>query len=296
MAAKASRRAVLRRAVGFTVVYGLLVAALIFYRTQPGQSSSQDAMPSRVSAAQSPARQSPSSATPSATAPSATAPSATAPSATAPSATAPSATALSTPEEPTTASRPGVTLPDGPGTTEPGILLFASPNLEGNFDVAELVLLTKPVRTLKVRPPDVSAAGGAFAAAKPYVSMLQISVQDQPLVVPDGKVKKPVSLPLNEPADRFELRYQLGGATVRSVPSTAGRALAAIGPLTYKVPADIPVAVVVTGESVQNLQCPTLVLAEQSCATGALPRLRVNRPLARPEALVVVQFDLPRPQ
>jgi hypothetical protein len=39
-----------------------------------------------------------------------------------------------------------------------------------------------------------------------------------------------------------------------------------------------------------------LRLREQACSAGRPPRLRVNRKLPWRNAVIVVQFDLPRPQ
>ena len=67
--------------------------------------------------------------------------------------------------------------------------------------------------------------------------------------------------------DRFELRYRLSDVTVRSTPSTAGRALAAIGPLTGGVDNDLPVLFIVSGGTVLGLNCPLLPFSQQSCGS-----------------------------
>ena len=53
-------------------------------------------------------------------------------------------------------------------------------------------------------------------------------------------VKQRLDLALSAPAKRIELRYHLGGITVRSVPSRAGRALTAISRLVEGVPRSFP--------------------------------------------------------
>jgi hypothetical protein len=58
-------------------------------------------------------------------------------------------------------------LPKGPCTTEPGILLMASPLRDGSFDVAEIVLLATPSPSIWLSPPKVALAGDRFAKAKP---------------------------------------------------------------------------------------------------------------------------------
>ena len=66
----------------------------------------------------------------------------------------------------------------------------------------------------------------------------------------------------------MELHYRLTGTMVRSTPSRAGRALAALRPMSVRLPADLPVALVVTGRPAINLVCPNLPLADQACATS----------------------------
>jgi hypothetical protein len=109
-------------------------------------------------------------------------------------------------------------------------------------------------------------------------------------------VRRPTRLDLGLPSRRIELRYQLAGATVRSMPSKPGRALAGLAPLTSGYSPRLPVNIAVPGFSVHNLQCPSLQLERQPCATGSPPHLRVNYSLPRKDATIIVQLDLPRPQ
>lgn len=209
--------------------------------------------------------------------------------------TAPDQPSQSAPSQSPTSSADTNELPSGPGTTEPGILLVAAPGASGSVDVSEVVLLSSPRSTIDMRPPDLARAGGAFTGTTPFASMVQITAHDQPVVLPGGRVDRPISVDLDQPARRFEIRYVLNDAVVRSQPSTVGRALAGIMPLTAGVPGDLPVAIAITGDAVRNLTCPSLEFAQRTCATGALPRLRVNVNLPRSEALAIVQLDLVRP-
>jgi hypothetical protein len=115
-------------------------------------------------------------------------------------------------------------------------------------------------------------------------------------MVPGGRVKQRTDLALNAPAKQIELRYNLSGVTLRSIPSRAGRALAAVGPLVGGVPNGLPVAFMVSGSTVLNIECPVLRLRERACSIGRPPRLRVKPKLPWRSAVIVVQFDLPRPQ
>ena len=215
---------------------------------------------------------------------------------------APTAQTLSASPSPTTSPTAARTtptkakLPQGPGTTQPGILLMASPLPDGSFDVAEIVQLSTPVSSLQVGPPRLAHADSRFSRAKPVASQVQVSAGDQPVLVPGNRVKQNVDLALSAPAKRIELRYRLSGITVRSVPSRAGRALTAISPLVAGVPESFPVAMLVSGSTVLNIECPILRLRDRACSVGRPPQLRVKHQLPRSGAVIVVQFDLPRPQ
>ena len=183
----------------------------------------------------------------------------------------------------------------GPGTTAPGILLVVTPRPDASMDVTESVLLDAPADSLTVRPPDFTAAGATFADEEPYASKFRVVARGLSVQVPDGVVNRPMTLDLDEPARRFELRYELNRAVVRSTPSATGRALGAVRPLTRGVPDNLAVAIVIVGDSVRNLSCPGLKLAEQACAVGSPPLLRLRTDLPWRDAVVVVQLDLDAP-
>jgi hypothetical protein len=263
-----ARIAGLRRALGLVLIGGLCAAAVTFYREDPDLPRS----------ASTPAGGAPSvgSASP-----------ANAPTA---STTSPVRTLPTTPPK-------EVELPKGPGTTQPGILLIASPLPGGSFDIAEIVRLPEATSSLRLGPPNLSLAGNRFAKSKPVATQVQVSAGNQPVRVPDGRVSRQMDLALTNPSKSIELRYHLGGVTIRSIPSPAGRALTAIGPLIRDVPKSIPVAIMVSGNTVHNIQCPAVrSVSKQSCWIGRRPQFRVKPKLTRDRAVIVVQFDLPRPQ
>ncbi len=173
---------------------------------------------------------------------------------------------------------------------------MASPNADGSFEVVEMVRTSKSGYAIALRPPPLTDAGDAFSTLRPRASQVQVSAGDQPLRVSDATVTKEVYVGTPLASDAFTLRYRLDGTVVRSIPSTAGRARAALGPLTGNMSDDLPVVVMVMGDSVRNLQCPTLDFADQACATGELPRLRVDRALPWKNCVIVVQLDLPMPR
>jgi hypothetical protein len=255
-----SRLAPARRALGLVVIMVLLACAVAFYRVAPGLPSS----PKPVTTIVAP---------------------------TSPSVTSPTPTPSSRTTRP-----PDSRLPDGPGTTRAGIYLVATPASDGSFDVSELVLLDEPVSTLELRLPPVNLGGSEFRSLQPSATQVQADADDQPVVIPDSRIRGDVTVPLVTPATRFELRYRLKGVTVRSMRSVPGRAIAAIGPVTTGVPPNLPVAIRVTGQGVLNLVCPSLRLSKQACSAISPPGLRVNRSLPWRQAVVLVQLNLPRPQ
>lgn len=260
----------LRRAMGVILIAGLCVLAVTVFQEAPG-------FPRSTSTAES------STPLPAATMSGSGAPS-----------TLPSPTSSASATPPT--SLKPAKLPKGPGTTEPGILLMASPLPTGDFDIAEMVRLATPTSSVRLSPPKLALAGGRFAKAKPAASQVQLSAEDQPVLVPGGRVDRATDIALNSPAKRMELRYTLRGITVRSMPSRAGRSLTAISPLAGGFRNDLPVAMMVSGSTLLNIQCPVLRLNKQTCWVGQLPHLRVKPQLPLNRAVIIVQFDLPKPQ
>ena len=203
---------------------------------------------------------------------------------------------------PATTAAPAPTMADGPspdllpstgpGVTEPGILLVALPAADGSFDVVERVRLLSAVDVLELRPAPVELAGRQFESATGTATAVQLSAGDQPVVVPGATVDAAVSLPVPAAAG-FDLRYRLTDVSVRSVPSTAGRALAALGPLTVGVGDELPVHVVASGESILGVNCPLLVFAEQACGSRSSAGTGIETELPAGVALTTVQFDLP---
>ncbi|MGI8947948.1 MAG: hypothetical protein ACR2FV_08245, partial [Ornithinimicrobium sp.] len=122
--------------------------------------------------------------------------------------------------------------------------------------------------------------------------MVQLSVDGQPIRVPDGVVDSPFDVPVEGAITEFDLSYQLDGTSVRSLPSTARRALAAVSPLLDDTPYNLPVAVVVSGP-VLGVDCPLLELSERACGRGSTERMQVTPNLPFDDAVVTIQFDLP---
>ncbi len=178
----------------------------------------------------------------------------------------------------------------GPGLTEPGINLVATTLADGTFEVAESALLRAPLRDLTLALPRQSYGGTSFPRAT--AEQVQLTADGRPFEV--GQLRRGDLFRLTDPIERVELRYQLTGATVRSVPSVTGRALALLAPLTMRAGDSLPVSITVRGTAVRNLICPRLPPALQLCA-AATGSPGTVQPLTAGAAVVVVQLDLPRP-
>jgi hypothetical protein len=157
-------------------------------------------------------------------------------------------------------------------------------------------LLDQPITVVILRPPPIRLAGTDFGPRRPIAKNVSLTTGRHSVVLPTSDVSEATRVALPRPTRRLELRYQLTGVTVRSNPSAAGRALAALGPVSAGYPAQLPVAMRVTGGHVRNLQCPRLPPSDQSCAAGEPGRLRLARPLPWHEAIIVIQLDIPRPR
>ncbi len=97
---------------------------------------------------------------------------------------------------------------------------------------------------------------------------------------------------LGRATNRFEIRYRLERAIKVNEPSSAGRAIGAVGPLVGRMPADLPVAVHLKGYAVSNIYCVRLPPGQDTCFGGDQPNVRVNQHLAYRDAVVEVQLDL----
>src|SRR4051812_33525212 len=261
----------LRRAIGGLVTLALLVAAVGFYLASPhlavtaGQPPGNNAEPAG-SPSPEPSTSSAQTGTP-----------------------VPSQTATT----PAAESPRDRRLPPGPGGREPGIRITAIPTVQGPFEVVETVRLAGPVDALTVAPPDLTPATSSLPGAHPVAEGLRVTADGHPVRLPTRRVSQPIEIRPTSPTDLFELHYRLRGVTVLNTPSSTGRALGGLGPLVTGVPNELPVAITVRGHSVLNLSCPRLPIANQACAAGVPPRLRVNPDLTLRNALVLVQFNIP---
>jgi hypothetical protein len=256
----------LRRAIGGLLVAVLLVTALAFYTYSPYLSLTAGAGGPVTSAVPTGSSSVPSTA---------------------------SVTTSTTPSPSPTVGAADRDLPPGPGGQEPGVLLLAVVRPDRVFEVTETVRLAAPVSWVTLTPPDLRRGSKYLQSARPEATDVVLRGAEQRAVrPPGGRVVKATTVALNQPTDRFEIRYRLHGSIRMSRPSTAGRALGAVAPLTSRLPAEMPVAVRVYGTAVQNLDCVGLPTDQRACFDGKRPHARVNQHLPYRAAVVQVQLDL----
>jgi hypothetical protein len=175
----------------------------------------------------------------------------------------------------------------------PGIAITTRPESGGSFLVSEAITLPAPATEVVLRPPTIANAGTRFKPLRPTAMLLEVSAGGQALAVPDGPLRSQVVLRWNSPAQQLQLRYRLTQVSVASRPAKPGRTVAALGSLLDRMPADLPVKVVVTGRTVLSLTCPQLPLAKLSCGAGIAPKFWTLRSIPFARSQVLVQYDRP---
>ena len=175
----------------------------------------------------------------------------------------------------------------------PGIAITARPDPDGSFFVSEVITLPEAVTAVEVRPASIGDAGIGFERLRPIATNVEVTAGGQALVVPDGPITSEVTLRWGSPTQQVQLRYRLSEVSVASAHAKPGRALAAFGSLLDRMPANLPVTVVVMGKTVLSLTCPQLPLATMACGAGKAPQFRTLHPIPFDRSRVLVQYDRP---
>jgi hypothetical protein len=175
----------------------------------------------------------------------------------------------------------------------PGIAMTTRPDSDGSFLVSEVITLPAPATEVVLRPPSIGDAGPRFKQLRPTATHVHVSAGGHAVAVPDGPVRREVLLRWDSPTRQLQLRYRLMQVSLASRPAKAGRTVAALGTLLARMPADLPIKVVVTGRTVLSLTCPQLPLARLSCGAGIAPKFWTLHPIPLGRSLVLVQYDRP---
>lgn len=209
------------------------------------------------------------------------------------SSTAPVATRTAKPTpRPPAAYAPGAGT--GPGLTAPGVLVQAQIGADGALEVVEHVRFAAPRSRLSL---DLPVTKGVLDGSlpRPVVSGLQVAADGAVVPVEVAAIADGTTLDLPAGATSVEMRYVMRDATMRSTPSTPGRALVLVPPLSRgDGVTGLPVVVEVDHTTVRNLLCPGLPASRQLCGRQASDRWYTT-PLAAGSTAVVAQVDLPAP-
>lgn len=209
---------------------------------------------------------------------------------------APVSTPSPAPSTPSTTPRPSVSpSPVGtrPGIDAVGIDMSFEPRSDGSLDVTERLILPTRVASVLVAPPDPETAGSGFANVDPTVLGLQVEAAGLPIDDLPQKLVASQAVYFATSSAKITLRYQLTGVVVRSKPSTNGRALAFIRPLTADVKPSLPVRVHSTGIGTLNIECRQLPIQDQACARGSSPIFETSGGLTGRTSTVLVQLNVP---
>ena len=194
---------------------------------------------------------------------------------------------------PTPRATPTPTASDSETATSPGIAISARPEADGSFLVSEVITLPSPVTEAVLRSPWIGDAGTGFERLRPTAMNVEVTAGDQVMAVPDGPIRDEVTLRFDAPTSTLRLHYRLTQVSVGSAAAKKGRRLAVFSSLLGRMPADLPVTVVVTGRTLLSLTCPQLTLAELSCGAGIAPKFWTLRPIPFDRSRVQVQYDQP---
>ena len=197
---------------------------------------------------------------------------------------------------PTPRTSPTPMAPPSEAVGAPGIAITTHPESDGSFLVSEVITLPAPATEVVLRPPSIGDAGTRFKQLRPIATQVEVSAGGQALAFPDGPVRSEVMLRWGSATQQLQLRYRLTQVSVASRPAKAGRTVAALGSLLDRMPADLPVKVVVTGRTVLSLTCPQLPLARLSCGAGKAPKFWTLRSIPFDRSQVLVQYDRPARQ
>jgi hypothetical protein len=178
----------------------------------------------------------------------------------------------------------------------PGIAITTRPESDGSFLVSEVITLPTPATEAVLRPPTIGNAGTRFRQLRPTVIQIEVSAGGQALAIPEDPLRSQVMLRWDSPAQQLHLRYRLTHVSLASRPAKPGRTVAALGSLLGRMPADLPVTVVVTGRTVLSLTCPQLPMSRLSCGAGKAPKFWTLRSVPFDRSQVLVQYDRPARQ
>ena len=207
-------------------------------------------------------------------------------------------TAVSSPPADTETTEPEIFVPGrgvGPGLTTPGALVQASPMADGTLEVVERIRFADPVSELSLGLPLTKGVAARSMPGDVEVADLQVQADDAVVDLGATGLTRPRTVDLPGDTSSVVMRYRLTGATIRSIPSTPGRALTVLPPITSPATlGTMPFVIEVSGAQVTNVLCPGLPAAVQLCGR-TWTQGWYSPPQEAGRTAVLVQINLPEP-
>jgi hypothetical protein len=204
-----------------------------------------------------------------------------------------------------TGPQPSVVAPaalpaDGPGVTVPGSSAVATiESRTGDVQIYEQFIPGTPQSALPLSLLQPTALRGDAARARPQLKGELTVLLDgqQARAVPTGGNAWVAAPAAGARFTRAVLRYTVTGGFVLSTPSTKGRGLILLSPVTGSTGLQLghPVRLITVGAQVNSINCPTLPAATTVCEQtpqGATHTALV--PVGSPDALMMLSVDLPQ--
>ncbi|MEO5981818.1 MAG: hypothetical protein ABIQ13_05830 [Pedococcus sp.] len=180
-----------------------------------------------------------------------------------------------------------------PGLTAPGVQVEAVPAASGDVDVVENVVFSGSATDLELTLPRVTGVSATARPKEVRITDLRVTADGAPVDTSTLSLARGGRLPLSNAVRAVELRYRLVGVVMVSRPSTAGRALVLLPPISAGAHLrSLPVVVEVRGTRVRNLVCPGLAARDQLCGRQDGEQWRTV-PLESGATAVLAQLDLP---
>jgi hypothetical protein len=189
---------------------------------------------------------------------------------------------------------------DGPGVTTPGSTAVATiDSRTGDVQIYEQFIPGTPQSALPLSLLQPTGLRGDAARARSQLQGdLVVLLDGQPArAVPTGDSAWVAAPATGARFSRAVLRYTVTGGFVLSTPSTRGRGLIVLSPLTGGTGLQLghPVRLVTVGAQVNSINCPTLPAATMVCEQTPQGATRTALvPAGSPDALMMLSVDLPQ--
>ena len=198
-------------------------------------------------------------------------------------------------------SAPAGSLPaGGPGIDAPGTMMLVQVTKDGSLNVIEQARLgSSDLPEIHLRLPSLTSLGGKVAELSPTVQDLRVAVNGTPAPADptaDG-LGWAVARAGGGRARTVQLSYRIGGAIVRTEPSSSGRALGVSLPLLGQTLREQGLPLVVRAEGVNGsvvggATCPSAPTTEMLCGEETSDGWQATIPAEATSPALLLQLNL----